>query len=72
MKKVAAIFPALNEQDNIEKVLRALLSFKGLSKVIVADGGSSDKTPEIAKNIEAKVVFQRSVGKGVAMKKLER
>jgi glycosyltransferase involved in cell wall biosynthesis len=69
MKKVAAIVPALNEQDNIERVLKVLLSFKGLSEVIVVDGGSSDKTLEIAKNMGAKVVFQKIGGKGVAMKK---
>ena len=69
MTKVAAIVPALNEEDNVGNVLRALLAAKELDEVILVDGGSKDRTPEIGRQLGVKVIiFANSAeGKGGAM-----
>ena len=61
VKKISFIIPALNE----EKLLRrTLLQFtENLKKdndleIIVSDGGSSDKTSEIANELADKVIFK--------------
>ena len=67
--KVAAIVPALNEEKNIERVLKVLLDSKDLDEVIVVDGGSTDKTAEKSEKLGAKVIkFDgKKGGKGYAM-----
>lgn len=69
MTKVAAIVPALNEEMNIAKVLESLLSSKELAEVLVVDGGSTDRTVEISKNMGAKVISFAEKGKGNAMRR---
>lgn len=56
--------PALNEERNIAAVLQAIPSF--VDQIIVIDDGSVDKTAEIAKSMQAKVISHRS-NKGVGM-----
>ena len=48
-KKIAAIVPALNEEANVERVLRVLLSSKDINQVILVDDGSTDKTTEVSR-----------------------
>jgi glycosyltransferase involved in cell wall biosynthesis len=62
--KISVIIPALNEEHYILGTLKALQkqSFKDF-EVIVADGGSKDKTREIAKKY-AKVIIERKKGMG--------
>lgn len=52
---VSIIIPVLNEEKNIEKTLTQFNGLKGDKEVIVVDGGSRDKTKEIAERF-AKVV----------------
>lgn len=42
------IIPTLNEQDGIEKFLMALQPFRQQSELILADGGSTDRTITLA------------------------
>jgi len=68
---LALIIPTLNEAEGIDQVLRELDEVLG-SKVnveyIVIDGGSVDKTPEIAKKRGATVMLQEGDGgKGQAI-----
>jgi rSAM/selenodomain-associated transferase 2/rSAM/selenodomain-associated transferase 1 len=53
--KISIIIPALNEEENIEA---CLASTEGPSRVerIVVDGGSRDRTVEIARSCEARVI----------------
>lgn len=56
-ESILAVIPALNEADHIETCLTSLLTgdpcLKAIS-VIVADGGSSDRTVEIVKQLAVK------------------
>jgi rSAM/selenodomain-associated transferase 2 len=47
---ISIIIPTLNEEENIEKLLRSLemLEGEGEKEIIVADGGSRDQTPVLA------------------------
>ncbi|MGC8662357.1 MAG: glycosyltransferase [Candidatus Micrarchaeia archaeon] len=65
--KVSVVVPALNEEKYIKYLFEGLKkqSFKDF-EVIVADGGSRDKTREIARKNGAKVVVERkkSIARG--------
>jgi len=68
--KVTAIVPALNEEKTVGNVLKVLLQSKDLDEVILVDGGSEDRTPEIGKEVGAKVIRPGKMpGKGEVMKK---
>jgi len=53
--KIAVIVPSLNEERHIEGTLRSILSQDPSVEVVVVDGGSTDRSPEIARNL-ARVV----------------
>lgn len=61
--KISVIVPALNEAGAIGEALK---SARGAFEVIVADGGSSDGTLEIAASLGAKVV-STTPGRGLQM-----
>jgi rSAM/selenodomain-associated transferase 2 len=46
---LSIIIPALNEEQQIGRVLEALLSLPSVSEIIVVDGGSRDGTVELAR-----------------------
>lgn len=46
--KLSVIVPTFNEEKSIAKTLDALLEIENIHEVIIADGGSSDNTNEIA------------------------
>ncbi len=55
--KLSIIMPVLNEADRIEAALRALAPFRARGvETIVADGGSSDGTSQIARAIADRVL----------------
>ena len=56
MKKILAIVPALNEQDNIGSVVKNLKSASPWLDVLVIDDGSTDQTAEVARTHGAKVI----------------
>jgi hypothetical protein len=73
---VSIIVPALNEQATVERVLRDLvqldLSPLGISKeIILVDGGSSDRTLELARGIRGVKVLASShrIGRGEALRR---
>lgn len=69
--KVAAIIPALNEEENVGNVLEVILSSKDLDEVILVDDGSNDRTAEIGEELGAKVIKlpkKGGSGKGNAMR----
>jgi glycosyltransferase involved in cell wall biosynthesis len=68
--KVAAIVPAYNEEKTVVDVLKTLTSSKELDEIIVVSDGSTDKTAQISKSFEVKVLEgAERTGKGMAMKK---
>lgn len=61
MISISIIIPSLNEANYIERALRSIKnqSFQEL-EIIVVDGGSSDRTVEIAKNYADLVLIEKS------------
>ncbi|MEO1047848.1 MAG: glycosyltransferase family 2 protein, partial [Pseudomonadota bacterium] len=66
--KVAVIIPALNEEASIRETVRGIVEAapEGLTQVIVADNGSTDRTAEFARAAGARVVHQLERGYGAA------
>ena len=54
---ITAIIPCLNEEQGIERLLRAMPEF--VDEVIVVDNNSTDRTSEVAQSLGAKVVRDR-------------
>jgi len=70
---ISIIIPTLNEQEGIEKTIRALpkkrLSELGYElEIIIIDGNSTDPTREIARRMGARVVLEERKGYGRAFK----
>ena len=58
--------PCLNEEETIgiciEKAFRCFQEIGVNGEVVVADNGSTDRSVEIAKNLGARVVYQKTKG----------
>jgi glycosyltransferase involved in cell wall biosynthesis len=63
--RVAALLPALNEEDSLPTVLRGL-DGRGLEPIVVVDNGSTDGTPAVARAHGALVVSCPRRGYGSA------
>jgi glycosyltransferase involved in cell wall biosynthesis len=66
MSNVSVIIPALNEEEPIGDVVRAVAATKIPREIIVVDNGSSDRTAERAREAGAKVVREATPGYGRA------
>jgi glycosyltransferase involved in cell wall biosynthesis len=64
---ITVIIPCLNEEQGIEKILRAMPEF--VDEVIVVDNNSTDRTSEVAASLGAKVVREEVRGYGRAYKR---
>ena len=62
---VCVLIPTLNEKATIGPVIEELKAF-GYNNILVADGRSTDGTPEMAEKLGAKVMTQQGKGKGKA------
>jgi rSAM/selenodomain-associated transferase 2 len=63
-KSISAIVPTLNEENSIGRCLATLKNRTALKEIIVADGGSDDRTRRIAVVEGARVVESRA-GRGI-------
>lgn len=61
---VSVIIPTLNESGRIQECLKQFEHLEGTWEVIVADGGSTDGTPELAEALGAHVVRCEERGRG--------
>lgn len=73
MKEVSIIFPALNEEETIGKIIDEVpmeeIEGRGYrAEIIVVDNGSTDKTREIAESKGAWVITEPNRGKGRAIR----
>lgn len=68
MSRVSVVIPALNAQSSIGETLKALRTQQGLKdfELIVADNGSTDATPQIARTYGATVVREQTRGPAAA------
>jgi len=64
---VLAIIAALNEEEGVGLTIAELRQYLGKPLVLVVDGKSSDRTVEIAKNLDVDVIYQEGKGKGDAI-----
>jgi glycosyltransferase involved in cell wall biosynthesis len=64
---VSLIIPALNEESGIAATIRR--APPGLHEVIVVDGGSKDRTAQLAREVGAKVIIEPKRGYGLAYKR---
>lgn len=78
MKKFPSIsiaLPVYNEESNMERCLSSIFhqKYKGRLEVIIVDGGSKDKTLEIAKKYPVKIfknpLKENIIGKMIALRK---
>ena len=63
---IAVVIPALNEEEPIGDVVRAVAATKIPSEIIVVDNGSTDRTAERAREAGARVVSEPRPGYGRA------
>ncbi len=54
MAKISVALAVFNEENNLEACLESVKDFA--SEIVIVDGGSSDKTVEIAKEFNAKII----------------
>lgn len=64
---ITVIIPCLNEEQGIERVLRAMPEF--VDEVIVVDNASTDRTSDVATALGAKVIREDVRGYGRAYKR---
>ncbi len=66
--RATVLIPAFNEEDIIAETVKAALDIPGVSRVVVIDDGSTDKTAEIAEDAGALVIeATTNLGKGGAL-----
>jgi len=65
--RVLAVVAALNEEEGIGPTIAELQQHLENPRVLVVDGHSVDRTVEIAKELDADIVFQEGRGKGDAV-----
>jgi glycosyltransferase involved in cell wall biosynthesis len=66
-QSITVIIPCLNEEQGIEKILRAMPAF--VDEVIVVDNNSTDRTPDVAASLGAKVIREDVRGYGRSYKR---
>lgn len=65
--RITVIIPCLNEEQGIERVLRAMPEF--VDEVIVVDNASTDRTSEVARSLGAVVIREEVRGYGRSYKR---
>jgi glycosyltransferase involved in cell wall biosynthesis len=66
-QKIAVIIPCLNEEEGVEKILRAMPEF--VDETIVVDNNSTDRTAQVAESLGAKVIREQVRGYGRSYKR---
>src|SRR5258706_8952619 len=64
--KLTVIIPTFNEEKCIEETLKDLFESHVPDEVIIADGGSSDRTVELVRQMGTSTIRLLSIGKGRA------
>src|SRR6266536_3507250 len=64
---ITVIIPCLNEEQGIERVLRAMPEF--VDEIVVVDNNSTDRTSEVAASLGAKVIREAVRGYGRSYKR---
>src|ERR1044071_811527 len=67
-QSITVIIPCLNEEQGIERVLRAMPDF--VDEIIVVDNNSTDRTSDVAASLGAKVIREEVRGYGRSYKRV--
>ena len=69
MKKISLIIPTKNEEESLPILLKDIKNYKEIiGEIIIVDGQSIDKTIEIAKKLDCKIISQKEeTGYGAAI-----
>lgn len=67
--RILVLIAALDEESGIGPTLAEIGEILNDAQIFVVDGGSRDKTVEIAKDCGAQVIVQKDEGKGDALKR---
>jgi len=66
--RVAAIVPAYNEENRLASTLKAIQEIPEINIILVVNDGSTDRTPEIARECRVQVIdLPTNMGKGEAI-----
>ena len=69
--QITAVVPTYNEENTIGNVLNALKSCNLVNKIIVINDGSTDRTVEIVKQHNVRIInIDNNIGKGQAIKRV--
>ncbi|MBD3392956.1 MAG: glycosyltransferase [Chitinivibrionales bacterium] len=66
---VSVVVPARNEQDHIRMCLDSIRNQEGVREILVVDGGSDDRTREIAEGAAGTRVIDSPSGRGVQIRR---
>jgi glycosyltransferase involved in cell wall biosynthesis len=66
---ISVIFPAYNEEKNIQQAVRDFEQLGFIDEIIVVDNNSRDKTAELASQTSARVVSETRQGYGAALQR---
>lgn len=66
-ERISVIIPSLNEADALPETIQHLKRNPEITEIIVADGGSRDRTVEISRDLGCKVVVSES-GRGTQLR----
>jgi len=66
IKNLCVVIPAKNEEKSIDEIINGCKQYT--EKIIVVDGNSTDKTRDIAKDLNAKVIIDPGKGKGCGIR----
>lgn len=64
---ISAIIPALNEAEALPETIRHLKANSEIAEIIIVDGGSHDRTPNIARELGCKVLASNP-GRGAQLR----
>ena len=67
--RISMLLPAYNEEEGIKKAIGDFFSTKVVDEIIVVDNNSKDKTAEIARKTEARLVNEKRQGYGYAIRR---
>lgn len=65
--RISLIMPVLNEETCLRDQLEAIVGLPGIHEIIVVDGGSSDRTVELARRFSQVQVAGAPRGRGSQM-----
>jgi dolichol-phosphate mannosyltransferase len=64
--QVLAIVAALDEEQGVGCTIAELRQHLDRPRILIVDGRSTDRTVEIAKDLDAEIIFQKGKGDAVA------